>query len=85
MKQYRNSNTTYFQRLYRRLRHGMYCIRNPRRDSSFKNLHITYYLLSDGTLITFREWHQFGKPHYLVAGTEAGCLSHWQRIQNKSK
>jgi len=79
--QYKNSNTSYLHRLCRHLRYGIFCIRNPRRDSSFKNLHTTYYLLNDGTLITFREWHQFGKPQYLVAGTEDGCRSHWKRIQ----
>ncbi len=71
------SNTTPSRRLSRVLDFGLKQIRNAKSDRIFSEIiGTTYYLLTDGRIVTFREWYQMKKPNYVVSGTKRGCLSH---------
>lgn len=81
-----NSNSTPFRRMLRRLEYGLYNLKLAQsRTTTMSKIGITYYLLYDGALITLREWHQLGKPNYIVAGSKEGCTAHWNRIVNTPK
>jgi len=75
------SNTTPTNRLSRILDFGLNQIRNTKSESIFKEaLGRTYYLLTDGKIVTFREWYQMQRPGYIVSGTKRGCESHQEMI-----
>lgn len=72
-------NATRFHRLKRALNHGLSDMRNAQTRTVTSALYLTYYLLVDGKIVTHREWRQLNSPHYLVAGSRAGCEGHLAR------
>lgn len=80
MRKELSSNTTPASRLSRVLQFGIQQIRNAQSNSKFINdaVGITYYLLTDGKLVTFRQWYQMNRPNYVVSGSKKGCLAHAQ-------
>lgn len=73
-------NATRFHRLKRALNHGLYNLRKAQAKTVTSAIYVTYYLLTDGNIVTHREWRQLNSPHYLVAGSRAGCEGHLARI-----
>ena len=76
------SNTTPKNRLSRVLQFGLKQIQNAQSSKFISDaVGITYYLLTDGRIVTFREWYQMNRPNYVVSGTKKGCQSHLQTNQ----
>jgi len=79
MRKELSSNTTPTSRLSRVLEFGIQQIRNAQSGKFINDaVGITYYLLTDGKLVTFRQWYQMNRPNYVVSGTKKGCMAHAQ-------
>lgn len=77
MRKELSSNTTPARRLARVLDFGLKQIQNASSSKFIADaVGITYYLLGDGRIVTFREWYQMNRPNYVVSGTKKGCESH---------
>lgn len=79
-KPFTHSNSSPRERLKRVLVHGLREISSPRAHKSlFDEVGRTYYLLENGDIVNFRQYHQMNRPNYVVSGSKQGCLSHQQR------
>ena len=79
------SNNTIKQRLIRSLSHGLRQLEIAGKDKKKSEVGITFYLLKDGRIITFREWYQMDSPSYIVSGTRSGCEKSWIKKEAELK
>ena len=79
------SNNTIKQRLIRSLSHGLRQLEIAGKDKKKSEVGITFYLLKDGRIITFREWYQMDSPSYIVSGTRNGCEKSWVKKEAELK
>lgn len=76
-------STRAVQKLQNLLTLGMYQAEHYRKEyTESKTLCTTHYLLKDGSIVTYREWHQLNRPEYIVSGTKHGCLGHRARHES---
>ena len=76
----RNSNTNAVKRIQRVLKHGLYNLQLANTKTTHVKVGMTYYLLYDDEIVSFRKWYQLGRPRYVVAGSEDGCKGHLRRL-----
>jgi len=76
----RNSNTSAVKRIQRVLKHGLYNLQLANTKTTNVQAGITYYLLYNDEIVTFRQWYQLGRPRYVVAGSQDGCKGHLRRL-----
>lgn len=77
----RNSNSSPIKRIQRVLQHGLYNLQLANSRTTHVTAGITYYLLYNNEIVTFRQWYQLGRPKYVVAGSEEGCKGHLKRTK----
>lgn len=81
---YINGNTGSLHRLTREINAGKRAVDNC-NDTKVKErrqVNITYYLLNDGRVITYREWCWENKPGYKLNGSLDGIEKHLKRVSN---
>ncbi len=75
------SNTRAVFRMQTQLSLGRHQMINYRKELSKPITDtVTYYLLKDGRVVSFREWYQLNQPSYVVSGTKHGCFLHAQSL-----
>ena len=77
-----NGNTGYVRRLHRNLNEGLHNMQIAYSKKNASDFYKTFYLLKNGSIVTYREWRQLGSPNYVVSGTKNGCEGHLLRTIN---
>lgn len=69
-----NSNTGPLRKLIRNFSHGLHNFELAQHHDKIVAAKLnTFYLLKNGDVVSHREWHQTGRPRYIVCGSREGC------------
>jgi len=74
------SNTSFTERLSRQMSHGISQLQNAGKEKKkFETVGCTFYLLEDGRILSYKEWHWANQPEYKLSGSYEGCIGYLER------